>query len=399
MAAVATIECTCPSAPVLCAKCGGLLRQSAEPIAGLLSKIEGENLAWVAELNSEHRLNSTLATFRAIDRQYKIGAPIASALSQAMKEISLGISEIKKEVVNDVVERFSQMQSQNQSEAAQLREVIREIVAQQTQDVMNQVRILQEQGKSVAEIHGLLKEAVGSMQTVMTAFQIPTAKGEETELLSMKNLQEAFFGVPGVKIDPLGGPDATDAIVSFLQSGLAIGRTLVEVKSRKTWNNAFLDQVHSDMERYDIPMAVIVTDKLPRNAKGKGFAIDSEVGLIVVTTQDLLIPTIGVFREIHSLAFKMQKKALDIRSLTGNKDLIHYVNDNMRILDDCKKILDAMDDAARKVKEHVAAISSRLQDNNGKIAHLFSEFSESSQPQAGCQAISETQEALGVIRP
>jgi len=391
-------ECTCTIGPVTCATCGGLLRQSAEPAAVLLSKIEGENLAWVAELDSEHRLNSTLATFRAIDGQYKIGAPVASAISQAMKGISLGTSEIKKEVVNDVIERFSQMQTQNQSEAAQLREVMREIVGQQTQDVMNQVKILQDQGKSAAEIHGLLKEAVGSMQTVMTAFQIPAVKGEETELLSVRNLQEAFFGVPGVRVEPLGGSDATDAIVNFLQAGIAIGRTLVEVKSRKTWNNAFLEQVRSDMERYDVPLAVIVTDKLPRNARGKGFAIDSEVGLVVVTTQDLLIPTIGVFREIHTLAFKMQKKTLDIRSLAGNKDLIHYVNDNMRILDDCKKILDAMGDADRKVKEHVAAISSRLQGNNGKIAQLFSGLSESSQPEIGCQPISETQEPPGVIR-
>jgi hypothetical protein len=364
-----------------------------------LFKIEGENLAWIAELDSEHRLNSTLATFRAIDRQYKIGAPVAGAVSQAMKEISLGISGIKKEIVSDVIERFSQLQSQNQSEATRLREVIREIVSQQTQDVMNQVRMLQDQGKSAAEIHGLLKEAVGSMQTVMTAYQIPAVKGEETELLSVKNLQEAFFGVPGVRVEPFGGSDATDAIVSFLQSGLAIGRTLVEVKSRKSWNNAFLEQVRSDMERYDVPLAVIVTDKLPRNARGKGFAIDSEVGLIVVTTQDLLVPTIGIFREIHSIAFNMERKVLDIRSLAGNKDLVHYFNDNMRILDDCKKILDAMNDAVRKVKEHVGTISSRLQENNGKIAQILSRLSESTLAETDCQAISETREPLGMIRP
>jgi len=399
MAAVATIECACPASPVLCAKCGGVLRQSTEPVAGILFKIEGENLAWIAELDSEHRLNSTLATFRAIDRQYKIGAPVAGAVSQAMKEISLGISGIKKEIVSDVIERFSQLQSQNQSEATRLREVIREIVSQQTQDVMNQVRMLQDQGKSAAEIHGLLKEAVGSMQTVMTAYQIPAVKGEETELLSVKNLQEAFFGVPGVRVEPFGGSDATDAIVSFLQSGLAIGRTLVEVKSRKSWNNAFLEQVRSDMERYDVPLAVIVTDKLPRNARGKGFAIDSEVGLIVVTTQDLLVPTIGIFREIHSIAFNMERKVLDIRSLAGNKDLVHYFNDNMRILDDCKKILDAMNDAVRKVKEHVGTISSRLQENNGKIAQILSRLSESTLAETDCQAISETREPLGMIRP
>ena len=364
-------ECTCSVGPVLCAKCGGLLRQSAEPAAVLLSKIEGENLAWVAELDSEHRLNSTLATFRAIDRQYKIGAPVASAISQAMKEISLGISEIKKEVVNDVIERFSQMQNQNQSEAAQLREVMREIVGQQTQDVMNQVKILQDQGKSVAEIHGLLKETVGSMQTVMTAFQVPAIKGEEGEVFSIKSLQEAFFGVPGVKVEMVGGCDATDGLIKFSQNEVEIGRAIVEVKSRKTWANAFLDQVRSDMERYDAPLAVIVADKLPRNAKGKGFAIDSQVGLIIVTTQDLLVPTVSMFYEIHLLTFKMQKKTLDLGSLAADKDLIHYINDNMNCLDYCKQIIDSAKDSAAKIEKLASAMSMRLHTNNRKIAEII----------------------------
>jgi len=368
-------ECTCPVGPVLCAKCGGLLRQSAEPAAVLLSKIEGENLAWVAELDSEHRLNSTLATFRAIDRQYKIGAPVASAISQAMKEISLGISEIKKDVVNDVIERFSQMQNQNQSEAAQLREVIREIVGQQTQDVMNQVKILQDQGKSVAEIHGLLKEAVGSMQTIMTAFQVPGIKGEEGELFSIRSLQEAFFGISGVKIEPVGGSDATDGLVRFSQNGVETGRALVEVKSCKAWSNSFLDQVRSDMERYDSPLAVVVTDKLPRNAKGKGFAVDFQLGLVVITTPDLLIPTVGMFYEIHALTFKMQKRTLDLGSLATDRDLIHYVNDNMNCLEDCKQIIDTVKGAEAKVERLVATISSRLRTNNLGIAGILGKLS------------------------
>jgi hypothetical protein len=371
MTAVAMIECTCPQVPIFCARCGGLLHQSAEPISGLLSKMEGENLAWMAELESEGRLNSTLATFRAIDRQYKVGAPVAIAVSKAMKEICSDISEMKNEVVKDIVDRFCQMQTQNQSEAGQLREVVREIVAQQTQDVMNQVKLLQEQGKSVAEIHGLLKETVGSIQTVMTAFQVPAIKGEEAELLSTKNLQEAFFGVSGIKIEPVGGSDATDGLVRFAQNEVEIGRALVEVKSRKSWSNAFIDQVRSDMKRYNAPLAVIVADKLPRNARGKGFAIDSQVGLIIVTTQDLLIPTVSMFYEIHLLTFKIQQKTLDLGSLAADRDLVHYINDNMNCLDNCKQIVDSAKDSAAKIERLALAISARLHTNNRKIAQIL----------------------------
>jgi hypothetical protein len=333
--------------------------------------MEDENEEWLVELDSQGRLNCTLATFRSIDRQYKVGAPVAVAVSQAMNEISSDISGIKKEVIKDIVDRFSQLQTQNQSDAAQLREVIREIVAQQSQDVMGQVRLLQDQGKSVAEIHGLLKETVGSMQTVMTAFQVPAIRGEEGEVFSIKSLQEAFFGVPGVKVEMVGGSDATDGLIKFSQNEAEIGRAIVEVKSRKTWANAFLDQVRSDMERYDAPLAVIVADKLPRNAKGKGFAIDSQVGLIIVTTVDLLVPTVSMFYEIHLLTFKMQKKTLDLGSLAADKDLIHYINDNMNCLDYCKQIIDSAKDSAAKIEKLASAMSTRLHTNNRKIAEIM----------------------------
>jgi len=371
MAILSLTECTCSTDPVICAACGGLLRQTSDQAAAVLSNMEHENEEWLVELDSQGRLNCTLATFRSIDRQYKVGAPVAVAVSQAMNEISSDISGIKKEVIKDIVDRFSQLQTQNQSDAAQLREVIREIVAQQSQDVMGQVRLLQDQGKSVAEIHGLLKETVGSMQTVMTAFQVPAIRGEEGEVFSIKSLQEAFFGVPGVKVEMVGGSDATDGLIKFSQNEAEIGRAIVEVKSRKTWANAFLDQVRSDMERYDAPLAVIVADKLPRNAKGKGFAIDSQVGLIIVTTQDLLVPTVSMFYEIHLLTFKMQKKTLDLGSLAADKDLIHYINDNMNCLDYCKQIIDSAKDSAAKIEKLASAMSTRLHTNNRKIAEIM----------------------------
>jgi len=60
--------------------------------------------------------------------------------------------------------------------------------------------------------------------------------------------------------------------------------------------------------------------------------------------------------------------------MASDRDLIYCVNDNMNTLDDCKKISDVANDSARKVKEHIINISSRLRDNNSKIARILSKF-------------------------
>jgi hypothetical protein len=346
---------------------------SADRTAAILSKIEDENVEWLVELDSQKRLNSTLATFRVIDRQSSFGTTV----SKAIKEIGSGVTEMKKEVIQDLIERFGQIQDQNRSETAQFREIVREIVLQQAQDVMSQVKFLQEQGKSLVEIQGLLKDTVGSVQTVMTALQIPTVKGQEGEIQTIQGLKDAFFGIEGIDIEPIGGPDATDGIVKFVHSGLEVGRLLLEIKAQRTWSNGFLDQIRNDMKRYNTSLAVLIADKLPRNAKGKGFSIDTQAGLVVTVSSELAFPTVSMFYELHTAVFRLQRKALDIRHLSSNRDLLFYVNDNLKCLDDCKKISDLVEDSSRKVREHTASISSRLQQNNGKIAQILSKFSGS----------------------
>ena len=367
-------ECTCAIGPVMCATCGGLMG-SADRTAAILSKIEDENVEWLVELDSQKRLNSTLATFRVIDRQSSFGTTV----SKAIKEIGSGVTEMKKEVIQDLIERFGQIQDQNRSETAQFREIVREIVLQQAQDVMSQVKFLQEQGKSLVEIQGLLKDTVGSVQTVMTALQIPTVKGQEGEIQTIQGLKDAFFGIEGIDIEPIGGPGATDGIVKFVHSGLEVGRLLLEIKAQRTWSNGFLDQIRNDMKRYNTSLAVLIADKLPRNAKGKGFSIDTQAGLVVTVSSELAFPTVSMFYELHTAVFRLQRKALDIRHLSSNRDLLFYVNDNLKCLDDCKKISDLVEDSSRKVREHTASISSRLQQNNGKIAEVLTKFSSAAE--------------------
>jgi hypothetical protein len=131
------------------------------------------------------------------------------------------------------------------------------------------------------------------------------------------------------------------------------------------------------MKRYNTSLAVLIADKLPRNAKGKGFSIDTQAGLVVTVSSELAFPTVSMFYELHTAVFRLQRKALDIRHLSSNRDLLFYVNDNLKCLDDCKKISDLVEDSSRKVREHTASISSRLQQNNGKIAQILSKFSGS----------------------
>jgi len=373
MATQSLTECTCSIGPMICATCGGLLG-SVERTTGMLSKIEDENSQWLVELDRQDRLNSTLATFRVIDRQINANASFGTTVSQAIKEIGSGIAEMKKEVIQDLIERFGQMKDQNHSETAQFRETVREIVLQQAQDVMSQVRFLQEQGKSLVEIQGLLKDTVGSVQTVMTTLQIPTVKGEEGEIQTIQGLKSAFFGIEGIDVEPIGGPDAADGIVKFVHSGLEVGRLLLEIKARRTWSNDFLDQMRNDMKRYNTSLAVLIADKLPRNAKGKGFSIDTETGLVVAVSSELAFLTVSMFYELHRTVFRLQKKVLDIRQLSSNRDLIFYVNDNLKSLDDCKKILDVMNDAVRKVKEHVAAISRDYRKTTARLPRSSVDF-------------------------
>jgi hypothetical protein len=279
---------------------------------------------------------------------------------------------MQTQVEEELTKIFQEMIDRNQASAVQLTNVVKEVVSEQTESVMAQVRILLEQGKAITEASGLLKEAAGSVQAVLASSKIAGLRGEEGEIQSIAGLRDAFFGIEGVEIEPIGGADATDGVVRFKYRGLEVGRTLLEIKARRTWSNDFLEQVRDDMKRYDSSLAILVTEKLPRNARGKGFSIDTESGLIVTIGPELVFQTVSMFYELHATVFKLQKKALDLRSLSSNKDLLFYVNDNLKCLDDCKQICDVIDDSSRKVKERTGSISSRLQHNIAEIAKILS---------------------------
>lgn len=358
---------------IICGKCGGIV-QLASPLygEGKYLNLDGSIESWLDDLAREDRLNSTLASYCAIDRQFKHGAPVGAAVTQAISEIGAKLGFMQKEVEDELKKIFQEMISRNDISAEQLTKTAKEVVKEQTESVISQVRILLEQGKAISEASGLLKEAAGSVQAVLASSKIAGVKGEEAEVQTIQNLRDAFFGIEGVKIEPIGGADATDGVLTFLYRGLEVGRILLEIKARRAWNSEFLVQVRDDMKRYDTSLAVLVAEKLPRNAKGKGFSVDTETGIVVVVGPELVFQTVSMFYELHTSVFKLQKKALDLGSLTSNKDFLFYVNDNLKCLDDCKQISDVLNDSSRKITDRLASISSRLQHNIGAIAKMLS---------------------------
>ena len=206
--------CTCPpsSESLTCARCGGILSAAS----GILSKIELGVQDWFYELDADGRLNPTLSMYSVLDRQIQQGAPVAAVVHEAVREID---------------------------------------------------RTLSSQGKSITEMESRIVRAASTLETAVAALKIPSVKGEEGELNVLRELQEGFIGQSCVKIEPIGGTDATDTLVRFCRGEIEIGRCLVEVKSRKNWSSEYLDQLRSDMKRYNAPLAVLAVDKLPKAAK------------------------------------------------------------------------------------------------------------------------------------
>jgi len=369
LATVGLSKCNCPqvSETMLCARCGGLL---AVP-SGVFWKIDLEVQQWFYDLDFESRLNSTLAMYMAIDRQVKQGIPIATTVHQAVKEIGTDLTSLREQIERGLAVRFEELRGDHETSVRQ----IREILSQQVELMLAEIKTLVDQGKSVGEIEGRVREATLTLQNYMTAMRLPAVKGEEGETNVIRDLQDAFMGQSDVRVEPVGGADATDVVLRFYHSEIEIGRSLVEVKSRKTWSNDYMDQVRKDMKRYNTPLAMLAVDKLPKTAKSKGFHVDIGRGVVITAPTELVVPTMTMFYQIHAASYTEQKRALDFQSVANDHDLVFCINDNMRILDDCKKISDVADDSAMKIKAHVANISSRLQQNSRKIAELLAKFS------------------------
>jgi hypothetical protein len=362
--AVSLTACSCPSSfdLMICAKCGGTLSTNT-----MLSRLDDGTVQWFSELDSDGRLYSALANYASIDRQIRRGIP-ATAMLQTLTQTITGPGGLSEEIESNIARRFEELRCENENST----KLLREIVSEQVGAIVGEIKGLVEQGKSIADIESRIREATGALQTYLTAIRVPSIRGDEGEINVIRELQEAVIGQTCFKVEPIGGADATDAIVHFYQAGVAVGGCLIEVKSSSSWSNEFVEQVRIDMKRYNIALAILAVNRLPKSAKGRGFHIDAEVGMLVISSPEIVAPIVGMFYEISSSNYRLQQHTLDLQSLAAKRDLVYYVNDNMKILEDCKKASDIADDAARKIKAHLADIGSRLQENNRRIALVLS---------------------------
>jgi len=339
-----------------------------------MAKIDMGTQQWFYELDAESRLNQTLAMYMAIDKQVRQGAPVTAAVSLATKQISLEFAGMEDRVQRAILDKLDTVNGLNQDTVKQIGETLNLGL----QNMANQMLTLVEKGKSAAEIEASVREAAEALRSHVLALKLPGVKGDEAERNVLQELKDAYLGQTCVKVQPLGGADATDALITFHHEGVEIGRSLVEVKSRKNWSNDYLDQARADMKRYNAAFAVLAVEKLSRAAKATGYHVDAGEGMVITTTLDLVAPTITMFYEIHAASYNLQKKALNFEALSADKDLAFYFNDNMKALDDCKKISDIAEDSCRRIKHHASSIGSRLQGNNGKIAQILSKVSDPS---------------------
>jgi len=260
---------------------------------------------------------------------------------------------------------------------------VKEIVEEQVKTLVEKVELLLKQGKSIDDIKTELKSALsgiegatGGLNTVLQSLKIAPVKGEKAELELIGMINETFLTNKNVSIEPMGGPDATDIIVKFSYEDLEIGRVLIESKSSDTWSNEFLDQTKRDMKRYGIATAILSVMKPPRGAKVKGYTIDDSLGLVIITTPEMAASTLAMFYDLYLANYRLGKKTFNLQAIMDDKDIICHIEDNMKCLDDCKKINDSIDKSQRDIHQHVTVIMNRLKDNNERIALIISKHAE-----------------------
>jgi len=337
----------------------------------IITRLDEENRRWLCELEEEKRLNSTLSMIRAIDQQMKLGAPVTLAVQTALNAIHASLSSVKEDIGFTVKGYVGEIRGNAQESTEQLCKQVTEIIQLHAKNVVDSVKLLLEQGKSATEIESNLRELLGNLNTLLARFQVPTFKGDQKEVQLSKVLHEAFFANPNIELEPLGGPDATDFIVKFKHESVIIGSILVESKSSGRWSNDYTEQVEKDLERYHTAMALLCVDTLPRTAKARGFTINHGRGIVVITSMELVIPTIAMYYEIHAQHYAIKKKAIDLEALTADKDISFYLNDSLEALKECKKINDTIDDAKEEIHGCTERLTERIQKNNRKIAEIL----------------------------
>ncbi len=312
-------------------------------------------------------------------KQGKSIEEIQKTLREDTEKFVKGIITDQMKLVVDKINTLLKQEKSIEQIQRELKEDTKKFLKEIVEEQLGKVELLLKQGKTIEEIDkelkktiGDLKGAKGGIDALLEYLKITHGIGEraEQELLSMIN--EAFLTNKNVSIEPLGGANATDIIVKFSYQDLEIGRVLIESKASESWSNSFLDQVKRDMERYGIATAILSVKKTPRGAKVKGYMIDDSLGIIIITTPEMAVSTLAMFYDLYVKNYRLGKKTIDLHAIIDNKDIRYHINDNLKCLNDCKKINDCIDKSQRDIHTYVSCIMNRLKTNNEKVALILS---------------------------
>ena len=356
------------------------------------TKIGREETEKFIKQSIEQQVNYLVGKVELLLKQGKSIEEIQKTLKDDTEKFVKSLITSQMETVVDKIETLLRQEKSIEQTQKEMKEdtkkFVKETVEEQVKTLVGKVELLLNQGKSIDEVRNELgkalseiENATGGINTILQSLRIAPVKGEKKELELIAMINEAFLANKNVTVEPLGGPDATDIIVKFSYNDLEIGRVLVESKASDVWNNDYLEQTKSDMNRYGIATAVLSVAKPPRGAKVKGYTIDDSLGIVVITTPELAASTLAMFYDLYLANYRLGKKTFSLQAIMDDKDILCHINDNMNCLDDCKKINDCIDKSHRDIHRHVSAIMIRLKDNNEKIALILSKHAQNATAQ------------------
>jgi len=87
--------------------------------------------------------------------------------------------------------------------------------------------------------------------------------------------------------------------------------------------------------------------------------------------------TLAMLYDIYLANWRIGKKTLNLQAITDDKDILCHIEDNMKCLEDCKKVNDSIDKSQREIHKLTAGIIGRITDNNQSIARLISQHQQS----------------------
>jgi hypothetical protein len=312
---------------------------------------------------------------------------IQKMLKEDTEKFVRSLITTQMDIVVDKIETLLKQEKSIEELQKEIREdtkkFVKDTVEEQVKGLIDKIELLLKQGKNIDEIQKELKTiigeigtATGGLNTVLQTLKIPIKKGDEAELELLKSIDETFLANKNVTVQPLGGPNATDIIVKFSCQDLEIGRVLIESKASDKWSNDFISQIKRDMKRYDVVTGILSVGQPPKGAKVRGYTIDESLGIIIITTPEMVASTLAMFYDLYVTNHRLGKQTLSLQAIMDDKDIVYHIQDNMNCLEDCKKINDCIDKSQRDIRKHVTSIMDRLKTNNEKIALILSKRSQ-----------------------